>query len=139
MPFLPVFALMSEKPHNHKGWATLMAFASINPIKPRTDLWKFRKKNLRIGDFENILFFFCFILMKISPNLYGRMVGLKFWCFPWFPENSLLRVILRYRVYILQISSWKKHSYTANENVLVALGDRKFQTLIKKFDYLHQV
>ena len=43
--------------------------------------------------------FFCFILMKISPNLHGRMDGLKFWCFLWFPENSLLCVILRYTVY----------------------------------------
>ena len=34
--------------------------------------------------------------MKISPNLYGRMDGSKFWCFPWFPENSLLCVILCY-------------------------------------------
>ncbi len=46
-------------------------------------------------------FFFCFIPMKISPNLYGRMDGSKFWCFPWFPENSLLCVILRYTVYII--------------------------------------
>ena len=38
--------------------------------------------------------------MKISPNLYGRMDGSKFWCFPWFPENSLLCVILRYTVYM---------------------------------------
>ena len=45
--------------------------------------------------------FFCFIPMKISPNLYGRMDGSKFWCFPWFPENSLLCVILRYTVYIV--------------------------------------
>ena len=43
---------------------------------------------------------FCFIPMKISPNLYGRMDGSKFWCFPWFPENSLLCVILRYTVYV---------------------------------------
>ena len=43
---------------------------------------------------KEIIFFFCFILMKISPNLYGRMDGLKFWCFLWFPENSLLCVIL---------------------------------------------
>ena len=50
----------------------------------------FRKKKI----------FFCFIPMKISPNLYGRMNGSKFWCFPWFPENSLLCVILRYTVYI---------------------------------------
>ena len=39
--------------------------------------------------------------MKISPNLYGRMDGSKFLGFPWFPENSLLCVILRYTVYIL--------------------------------------
>ena len=38
--------------------------------------------------------------MKISPNFYGRMDGSKFWCFPWFPENSLLCVILRYTVYV---------------------------------------
>ena len=49
--------------------------------------WSKKKKN-------------CFILMKISPNLHGRMDGLKFWCFPWFPENSLLCVILRYTVYL---------------------------------------
>ena len=27
------------------------------------------------------------------------MGGSKFWCFPWFPENSSLCVILRYTVY----------------------------------------
>ena len=37
--------------------------------------------------------------MKISPNLHGRMDELKFWCFLWFLENSLLCVILRYTVY----------------------------------------
>ena len=49
--------------------------------------------------FELIWFFFALIPMKISQNLYGRMDGSKFWCFPWFPENSLLCVILRYTVY----------------------------------------
>ena len=43
--------------------------------------------------FEKNKFFFCFIPMKISPNLYGRMDGSKFWCFPWFPENSAMRNI----------------------------------------------
>ena len=43
----------------------------------------FRKKKI----------FFCFIPMKISPNLYGRMDGSKFWRFPWFLENSWLCVI----------------------------------------------
>ena len=47
--------------------------------------------------------FFCFILMKISPNLYGRMDGSKFWCFPWFPENSSLCIILCYTVYMIYI------------------------------------
>ena len=52
--------------------------------------------------FSKKKFFFCFIPMKISPNLYGRMDGSKFWCFPWFPENSLLCVILCYTVYKVQ-------------------------------------
>ena len=39
--------------------------------------------------------------MKTSPNLYGRMDNSKFWCFPWFSENSLLCVILRYTVYLI--------------------------------------
>ena len=38
--------------------------------------------------------------MKISLNLYGRVDGLKFLCFPSFPENSLQCVILCYTVYI---------------------------------------
>ena len=50
----------------------------------------FRKKKIN----------FCFIPMKISLNLYGRMDGSKFWRFPWFLENSLVCVILRYTVYI---------------------------------------
>ena len=54
-----------------------------------------------VGHFE--FFFFkkkkCFIPIKISPILCGRMDWLKFWCFPWFPESSLLCVILRYTVY----------------------------------------
>ena len=77
-------------------------------------IWKiFAKKFWELAILKNELFlsrpfwifffkkkiFFCFIPMKISPNLYGRMDGSKFWCFPWFPENSSLCVILRYTVY----------------------------------------
>ena len=40
--------------------------------------------------------------MKISPNLYGKMDGSKFWCFHWFLAKSLLCVILRYTVYIVE-------------------------------------
>ena len=107
------------QPHGHIRWATSMPFASFNPTNPRTNLRNFREKFLRIGDFEKwaffesaILNFFFekkikkkFFIMKISPNLYGRMDGSKFWCFPWFPENSLLCVILRYRVYFNKILS----------------------------------
>ena len=59
--------------------------------------------------FSKKKFFFCFVLMKISPNLYGRMDGSKFWCFPWFPENSSLCVILRYTVYVL--NHWSCSDY----------------------------
>ena len=103
------------QPHGHMRWATSMPFTSFNPTNPRTNLRNFCEKILRIGDFEKwaffesaILNFFFrkkkknfFIPMKISPILYGRMVGSKFWCFPWFPENSLLCVILCYTVYPL--------------------------------------
>ena len=68
--------------------------------------WRFWKMSFFwVGHFEFFFRkkknFFCFIPMKISPNLYGRMDGSKFWCFPWFPENSLLCVILCYTVYVL--------------------------------------
>ena len=84
-----------------------MPFTSINFIDPRTNLWNFSQKNFKnwrfwksqffwIGHFE---FFFFKKKMKISPNLYDRMDGSKFWCFPWFPKNSWLCIILRYTVY----------------------------------------
>ena len=69
-------------------------FCVFRPLLRMTFFW--------VGHFEFFFqkknYFFCFIPMKISPNLYGRMDGSKFWCFPWFPENSLLCVILRYTV-----------------------------------------
>ena len=108
------FWALVGQPHGHIRWATSMPFASFNPTNPRTDLRDFREKILRIGDFEKLaffesailnfffefFFFFCFIPMKTSLNLYGRMDGSKFWHFPWFLENSLVCVILRYTVYL---------------------------------------
>ena len=63
-----------------------------------------------VSFFESAIFqkknIICFIPMKISPNLYGKMDVSKFWCFHWFPENSLLCVILCYTVYVwIAISS----------------------------------
>ena len=57
-------------------------------------------KTAILNFFSKKKIFFWFIRMKISPNLYGRLDGLKFWCFLWFPEHSLLCVKLRYTVYV---------------------------------------
>ena len=112
--FFGCFWAYVGQPHGHIGWATSMPFASINPTNPRANLlnfheiffenWRFWKiQFFWVGHFEFFFFFkhffFCFIPMKISPNLYGRMDGSQFWWFPLFPENSLLCVILRYTVY----------------------------------------
>ena len=101
------------------GWVKWIPFASIDPIHPRTNLdncsafgggWK--TQFFWVGHFDFFFWFwfwfFCFIPIKISPNLYGRMDGSKFWCFPWFPENSLLCVILSYTVYIVCAGKQKR-------------------------------
>ena len=44
------------------------------------------------GDFQKKKF--CLIPMKISHKLCDRMDGTQFWCFPWFPANSLLCVMI---------------------------------------------
>ena len=66
-------------------------------------------------------FFFCFIPMKISPNLYGRMDGSKFWWFQWFPENSLQFVILRYAVYesCVMLGEFRFSDFAENEELWV--------------------
>ena len=69
-----------------------MPFASINPTIPRTNLWNFGENCSAFGDvkklsfFESaiLIFFFCFIPMKISHKLCVRMDGTQFlilWCF----------------------------------------------------------
>ena len=69
------------QPHSHIRWATAMPFVSINSTNPRTNLWDFRKKKLKLAILKISIFlsqpfwFFCFIPMKISPNLYCRMDG----------------------------------------------------------------
>jgi hypothetical protein len=55
--FLACFRAYMGQPHDHIHWATSMPFASINPTNPRTNLWNFHEKNLRIGDFEKLIFF----------------------------------------------------------------------------------
>ena len=72
---------------------------------------------IRVVEFSKLSFFesailnffcqknnFCLIPIKISHKLCDRMDGTQFWCFLWFPANSLLCVILRYTVYIAALS-----------------------------------
>ena len=77
---------------------------------------------LRVGDLEDVSFFesailnfFCYIPMKISPNLHGRMDGSKFRCFPWFPKNSLLCIISRYTVYVVYLVNNSNKDIEVNE------------------------
>ena len=84
-----------------------MPFALTDPTHPRTNLWKLLSFWWWFFESAILNFIFkkkIFIPMKISPNLYDRMDGSTFWCFPWFPENSLLCVILRYTVYQLGLT-----------------------------------
>ena len=85
----------------HKGWVFcrnndwIMENTMYNVILPYCDFEKsaiLKNQPFWIFLFK-FLFFFCFILMKISPNLYGIMDGLKFWRFPWFSGKFLLCVI----------------------------------------------
>ena len=99
--FFGCFWAFVRQPHGHIHWATSMPFASFNPTNPRTHMRNFREKVLRIGDFKKWAFFesailnfffrkkkifFCFIPMKISPNLYGRMDGSNVDVFPGFQK-----------------------------------------------------
>ena len=76
--FLGCFCPYIRQPHDNIGWATLMPFASINPTNPRTNLWNFREKFLRIGDFEKRCFFESAIL-----NFFFRKKNFFFAFFPW--------------------------------------------------------
>ena len=69
---------------------------------------KFSEFFFRIGDFEKRPFFFslnCLILTKICHKLCDRMNGTQFWCFPWFPANSLLSEMLDVSVRSVQLES----------------------------------
>ena len=129
-----------------------MHFASINPANPRTNLLNFWElailKNSVFSSwpywifFQRKRWFFCYFPVKISPNLYGRMNGLKFWCFLWFPENSLLCVKLRYTVYMCDNVSWTFQIWSIWQYRLWNFRgrDKKFDTfsIRRKFIYLNK-
>ena len=111
-----------------------MPFASINPT------------TLRIGDFEKRPFwksaildfffqrkiFFCLIPMKISHKLCDRMNRTQFWCFPLFPANSLLCVIIPYTVYKIFTL---KHS--AEVSLLSSLQNDKIVRCVSRIKFLN--
>ena len=102
------------------------AFRINQFYKPKDQSVKFLRKNFENWRFwkTSILknrpfwFFFpwkkncfCLILMKISPNLYGKMDGSKFWCFHWF--SLLLSLVfskfLAMRNIMLYSAVYSKH------------------------------
>ena len=102
--YLACFWAYVGQPLNPIGWATSMIFISINPTNPRTNLWYFCQKILRVGDFENLSFyelaiwekkikrnFFSLIRSKISQSLFGRKDGSKFWWLSWFTARVSVR------------------------------------------------
>ena len=82
----------------HKCWVTLMAFASINPTNPRTNLWNFGKKFgdfekrtfWKIGHFEffssNFFFFFASFSWKSVQICMVEWMGRNFDVFPGFQQ-----------------------------------------------------
>jgi hypothetical protein len=88
--FLGCFCPYVRQPHNHICWVTLMAFASINPTNPRTDLWNFREKISRIGDFEKRQFwkFFASFSWKSVQIRMVDWMGRNFDVFPGFQQFS---------------------------------------------------
>ena len=84
MHFLPVYV---GKPHGHIGWAKSMPFTSINPTNPKTNPWNFGGNCSAFGDVEKlsffesailIIFFFAFIPIEISHNLWDTKEGTNF-------------------------------------------------------------
>ena len=76
-----------------------MPLALFNPTNPRTNPWNFRKKILRICDFEKLSFFeLAILIFQKKKLLHFKQVkgswistfnnGLKFWWLPWFPAKN---------------------------------------------------
>ena len=120
--FFDCFCPYVRQSHNHIGWATLMPMASINPTNPRTDLWNFREKILRIGDFEKQPFWkighfefcsskkknvFAWFSWKSVQICMVEWMGQNFDVFPAFQEISC------YALYIVIWHATQKNFTTA--------------------------
>ena len=96
MHFFACFRPYIHQADKHIGWATLMPFPSIYPTDPRTNLWNFREKILRMDGFENSVFlrwpfwfinFFLLHPIKSSQSFFARM-GQNFDDYPGFQPMS---------------------------------------------------
>ena len=67
--------------------------------------------------------------MKISHKLCDRIDGTQFWCFPWFPANFLLCVILRCTVYSV--------SFRIEISLQITKTHKKKQVLLINIAYFH--
>ena len=72
--FFDCFWAYVGQPHDHIRWDTSMPFPSINATNPRTNLYNFCKKNLRIGDFEKHSFFELAILDLFFSKFFASFV-----------------------------------------------------------------
>ena len=52
-----------RQPDDHRGWTTLIPFASIYSTNPRTNPWNFRKKYWELGELKISVFFELAILI----------------------------------------------------------------------------
>ena len=115
-----------------------MAFASINPTNPRTDLWNFCKKISRIDDFEKRPFrkishfeFFFFFFEKKDLNLCQtwkkkhsqKLLIIGLICFRNFPPRDfskmtlvIMLTLVNYTFLLMQLkmcsSTWVVDTYT---------------------------
>ena len=67
--FLASFRPYVQQSDKHKDWATLMTFASIYLTDPRTNLWNFCEKTLRIDGFKKHSY-----NAMANPNLFSILV-----------------------------------------------------------------
>ena len=105
--FLGCFCPYVRQHHDHIGWATLMAFASINPTdqpvkfsQKKFENWRFWKTEI-LKDRPFWFFFLKKIFFFASFSWKSIQICMVDWRFPWFPANSLLCVIKLYTVYVL--------------------------------------
>ena len=94
---------------------------------------------LKNGHFEKSDFllqiFFFLIPMKISHKLCGRMDGSQFWCFPWFPANSLLCVTVQCRYYVVDAVGSSQIFFPTQNLERAYQVDKESKAVLSYFQY----